>query len=138
MISPFRIPWTDKAPLRVVRHCLGGRSIAEHRHDFIEVFWCESGSAIHRINGSEVPLGPGDVVCIRADDVHGYRQCLGFTMVNVSFPAAPVAELARRTGGRWPWQDGPMPPMRNLGPPAMERLAAWTADLAQPGAGAGE
>lgn len=140
MTSIGRIPWAterpEHAPMRVVRHCMGSHGMGLHRHEFVEVFWCESGSAVHLVNGTESPVGPGDVVCIRADDAHGYRQCDGFTMVNVSFMAAPVADLARRAGTGWPWQDGPLPLQRNLAPPARERLAAWTSELAQPGTSA--
>jgi AraC-like DNA-binding protein len=134
-----RITWSSespgRAPARVVRHRLGDRGMGFHRHEFIEVFWCESGSAVHQVNGAELPIGPGDVVCMRADDEHGYARCRGFTMVNISFMAAPIAPLASRAAEGWPWQPGPLPLMRNLGPAAMERLAAWTGDLAQPGAG---
>lgn len=139
MTSAYRITWLsefpNQAPLRILRHCLGSRGMGRHCHEFAEVFWCESGSAVHQVNGAELSLGPGDVVGMRADDIHGYRQCAGFTMVNVSFMVAPVQALADRAGMRWPWQAGPLPLMRNFGPAAMERLAAWTTDLAQPGAG---
>lgn len=139
MTSVRCIPWATErlgdAPSRVVRHRLGSGGMGLHRHEFIEAFWCEAGTATHVVNGRASRLAPGDLVCVRGDDQHGYADCDGFVMVNVSFMPGPVADLAARTGAGWPWRPGPMPSQRRLGAAAMARLAAWTDDLAQPGSG---
>jgi len=69
-----------------------------HTHDFPEVFWIESGRAIHEINGVGKKLSSGDVVFIRPADRHQLltADSEGFEMVNVAFPVAVLTDLHRR------------------------------------------
>lgn len=120
-------------PVHVARHALprpGG--IAPHRHSFGEVFWCESGSGVHRVGGAEQRIAPGDLVCLRPDDVHGL-DAIGndFTFLNVSFPWPAAQALAAHAGETWPWNRPPQ--AHRLAAPVLLRLAAWADDLAGPG-----
>lgn len=66
-----------------------------HDSDFYEIFWVESGSGLHWINGAAHPLEVGTVAFVRPDDLHSvYASAhapVGF--VNVAFPSAKLAEL---------------------------------------------
>ncbi len=115
--------------MRPLPHCFG-----PHRHEFAEVFWIESGSGMHLINGERLPLAPGDVVFIRPDDVHGGHGIGrdGMTMVNVSFLPESMAPLIERFADEWPWRSGPMPMHTRLSSRRMERLHAWATELSSP------
>nr|MBA3710432.1 AraC family ligand binding domain-containing protein [Planctomycetota bacterium] len=70
---PPRMSWRSETPdlstqLLVVRHAFkAGHGFAPHTHEFAEVFWCESGSGLHHINGQTIPLEAGDVVFMRPE-----------------------------------------------------------------------
>ncbi len=138
-----RMSWQDemiagnlKAPMRVVRHMLRpGLGFSAHTHEFAEVFWCETGTGIHTVNGQQVALEAGDVVFVRPTDVHAGHATArtGLTFVNVSFPTEPMRTLAERYDpGLWPWRDGPLPLQVRLSPRRMERLHVWASELASP------
>jgi len=122
--------------LRVVRHILkAGSGFSSHRHEFAEVFWCETGTGMHVVNGQQFPIEAGDVVFVRPTDVHsGYSTSrTGLTFVNVSFPLEPMLALSKRYDPtQWPWHDGPVPLQVRLSPRRMERLHAWAGDLSAP------
>lgn len=102
-----------------------------HCHEYAEVFWCESGSAIHHVNDHDILLQAGDVVCIRPDDIHAATpKPEGFTIINLTFQLDSVVGLAQRHADIWPWRAGPLPLHVHVSPRRMERLHAWTADLA--------
>ncbi len=69
-----------------------------HTHDFPEIFWIESGQALHEINGVGEKLFPGDIVFVRPSDCHQLLAAdpKGFQMVNIAFPAAVLIDLKRR------------------------------------------
>lgn len=121
----------------IVRHAMANRSPGVmHQHDFAELFWIETGSGIHHVNGETLPVAAGDLVCIRPDDAHGFSSgssSPGMTLVNVAFRLEDVTALAGQCAGDWPWAPGPLPLHIRLPPRAMERLHAWTEELASPG-----
>ena len=129
-ISIPRYPWNRDGRygfLEIARH-LGWSA---HCHEYAEVFWCVGGSAVHHVNGQDVVISAGDVVCIRPDDIHAASaDSPAFTIINLTFLPGSVAELARRHLGAWPWRDGPLPLQTHLSPRRMERLHAWSAELA--------
>lgn len=133
--SWHRITWDHESQqggaVQVVRHRLApGGGWSEHDHDYAEVFWVESGGGIHRVDGVDYDLRAGDVWCLRPEHVHTSRAGrLGLTVVNVSFPPAAVADLARRYRAVWPWRRG-ADPRSHLPPPRMERLHGWAHELA--------
>ncbi len=53
------------------RRLMGPVAYPLHDHrDYGEIFWCDSGSCLHLINGEEVPMSKGDLVFIRPWDQH--------------------------------------------------------------------
>ncbi|HEV8248092.1 MAG TPA: cupin domain-containing protein, partial [Polyangiaceae bacterium] len=105
-----RLTWQDErvpgAPFRIARHVFRpGATLVEHSHEFCEVFWCESGTGLHRVNGSVKPLNAGDVWFMRARDVHAAEGSAphGVSFVNVSFQAGELTQLQRLVPRReWP------------------------------------
>lgn len=75
----------------------GNRSSA-HRHDFAEVFWVRQGVGQHIVNGQPQTVRTGDLVMIRPiRDGHKFlSQSPDFTIANVSFPTAMLADIKRR------------------------------------------
>lgn len=60
---------------------------SEHDHDFYEVFWVDSGSGMHWINGGKQPLLPGMLALIRDSDSHALTaETEDFRLVNIAFP----------------------------------------------------
>ena len=132
--------WADEEPgrgcLHIARHRLTrGSSYMVHTHDFAEVMWVESGDVVQQRNDRQEVLQAGDVLCVRPTDVHGLSGggSHGGVIVNVSFNAEAVRELAARCGARWPWRDDREPAIHHLAPAARERLHAWAQELASPG-----
>jgi AraC family cel operon transcriptional repressor len=73
-----------------------------HFHDFAEVFWVESGSGWHTLNGQRSLLAAGALVFIRPQDRHAFETERGggaFTIANFAVPAAAAATFRQR------WQD---------------------------------
>jgi AraC family cel operon transcriptional repressor len=140
---PGRMTWHDEmiagsisSPLRVVRHVLkAGLGFNTHTHEFAEVFWCETGTGMHVVNGHQSPLEAGDVVFVRPDDVHSGHATsrAGLTFVNVSFQPDPMRALAARyPADQWPWRAGELPLQVKLSPRRMERLHTWAQELSAP------
>ena len=77
---------------------LPGRPVRLHTHDFPEVFWVEAGRGLHRINGEEKRLDPGDLVFVRPSDRHvlAAADAAGFLLVNLAFPAPVLRGLLAR------------------------------------------
>lgn len=68
-----------------------------HRHDFAEIFWVESGSGTHLVNGRKVMLEPGHLVMIRPDDQHTFAAARGgVTLMNLAFPLDTLHHLRNR------------------------------------------
>lgn len=88
--------------------------VEEHTHDFVEVFWVYRGCARHSINGETVELKAGDVVFIRAADVHSIEipSSAPAGLVNIAFSRGHLRDLQRRYPDRrqsWPWTGGRLP-----------------------------
>jgi len=119
----------------VARHGLKPHTIiGTHRHEFEECFWVEKGDGWHVTSAGEIPLQPGDALCIRATDEHGLRAgAKGLGVVNISFPCSFSKRLAACSSVPWPWKSGGTPRHQALPQAAIVRLNAWTAELIQPG-----
>ncbi|WP_404423385.1 helix-turn-helix domain-containing protein [Nibricoccus sp. IMCC34717] len=65
-----------------------GQRTQLHTHDFCEVFLVEEGRGQHLWNGRELPLQPGSVALIRAEDAHAYQAERGSTLafINLAVP----------------------------------------------------
>jgi AraC family cel operon transcriptional repressor len=68
-----------------------------HRHDFAEIFWVESGSGTHLVNGCKIMLEPGHLVMIRPDDQHTFTSAKGgITLMNLAFSLHTLQHLRNR------------------------------------------
>ncbi len=70
-----------------------------HDHDFHELFWVEDSEGIHWINGRQVPLRSGDLILIRAPDVHSYtvkKEGAALRFVNFAFHARVWTHIRKR------------------------------------------
>lgn len=106
-----------------------------HTHDFVEVFWLEAGRGEHQINGEREPIDVGDVVFIRAADVHAFRAVdrAGLTLTNIAFACDALSWLRRRHfrgDTAWPWRKGAMPLVYKLGAAKVNELATLADRLA--------
>lgn len=115
-----------------------GNAVGVHTHDFAELFWIESGRGTHLINGQRQPLQRGDMVLIRPEDAHGFRDFRGesarddkYVMVNVAFAEETLSFLRERyfADQPWPWQGAELPAHYVLSHDAQARLNEWAASL---------
>lgn len=88
--------------------------MALHDHQFYEVFWIDSGSCLHLINGTRSRLSEGDVCFIRPPDCHAFQNDMEppCRMVNVAFAPETARHMAERYddfAGRFFWSSGQMP-----------------------------
>lgn len=70
-----------------------------HNHDFHELFWVEESEGVHLINGRFIPLQSGDLVLIRAPDVHSFftgKPDGRLRVVNFAFHAQVWTYLRQR------------------------------------------
>jgi quercetin dioxygenase-like cupin family protein len=68
-----------------------------HRHDFAEIFWVESGSGTHLVNGCKIMLEPGHLVMVRPNDQHTFNAVRGgVTLMNLAFPLETLHHLRDR------------------------------------------
>lgn len=73
-------------PNHLHEHISGIDSLSFHTHDYVELFWVESGYGIHHINGEKVHLKPYDIVMIRSNDLHTFSSRGGnLIIVNIAF-----------------------------------------------------
>jgi AraC family cel operon transcriptional repressor len=108
-----------------------------HDHDFVEVFWVESGTVRHDINGRTVNVEPGTAVFISAGDAHRVLGEGEARVCSCAIPQATEASLRERYGGEvdpWPWGDGPLPTALALPQDALSALAYEAETLAARGA----
>ncbi len=73
-------------------------TLSAHTHDFAEIFWVNEGRGWHLINGRRERLRPGDLWCIRPEDVHQLlpvgAELLAIT--NIAFPAEALEWMGKR------------------------------------------
>lgn len=53
-----------------------GRGPRAHRHPYDEVQFVRAGRALYNVNGEEFEAGPGDILVIKAGEVHSFK-CIG-------------------------------------------------------------
>jgi AraC family cel operon transcriptional repressor len=94
-----------------------------HRHDFAEIFWIESGSALVDYPEHSSVHGEGTVAVVLPEDVHGFRTDRGrpFVLTNTAFPY----QFLKRIGDTYPEyvSGGPDARRFTLGPDHLRRLA---------------
>jgi len=107
-----------------------------HDHEgFVEICWAEEGSGWHSLNGARRPLQAGDLLCVRAEDLHGLEAERGgtLTIVNVAFPVETLAFLRARyfeRETRWFWSAERHPATHCMKPAALRRLRQAAGELA--------
>lgn len=75
----------------------GARTMRHTHAGFAEMFWVESGKAMHEVNGVEHPVRPGDLVFVDTGDVHRFRAASAdFCFVNLAVPNEIVDEVVAR------------------------------------------
>ena len=55
---------------------LPGPRPGPHRHPYDEVQFIRSGRGLYQVNGQEFEAGAGDILVIKAGEIHGFR-CIG-------------------------------------------------------------
>jgi quercetin dioxygenase-like cupin family protein len=55
---------------------LPGRGPGPHRHPYDEVQFVQSGRGLWTVDGVEFEAGAGDILVVKAGEVHGFR-CIG-------------------------------------------------------------
>ena len=55
-----------------------GRGPGPHRHPYDEVQFIREGRALYNVNGEEFEAGAGDILVIKAGEIHSFR-CIGDT-----------------------------------------------------------
>lgn len=115
MSATYAIRWdrvaVPGAAYHLARHGRFPRTSPIHTHDFAELFWVDAGSATHQVDGRLFPVRTGDLVLVRPEDVHGFRQpSATFTITNLAFPRRVLDEVRDRyyADGGFPW-DAPSP-----------------------------
>lgn len=98
-----QIAWADVAvppeEFHVARNSFAGATcLSLHGHDFAEMFLVEEGSGVHEINGTDLPLSAGDLVCVSPGDVHGIRarRGRGLSITNLALSGNRMRELRAR------------------------------------------
>ena len=57
-------------------HGLPGRGPGPHRHPYDEVQFVQSGRGLWTVNGEQFEAGAGDILVIKAGEIHSFR-CVG-------------------------------------------------------------
>ena len=57
-------------------HGLSGSGPGPHRHPYDEVQFVQAGRGLWTVNGEEFEAGAGDILVIKAGEVHSFR-CIG-------------------------------------------------------------
>ena len=55
---------------------LPGRGPGPHRHPYDEVQFIRAGRGLYQVNGQEFEAGAGDILVIKAGEIHSFR-CIG-------------------------------------------------------------
>lgn len=66
-----------------------GSGPVPHRHPYDEVQFVRSGRGIWKVNGEEFEAGAGDILVIKAGEVHSFRQVGDEPLVQVDVHLSP-------------------------------------------------
>jgi len=71
-------------------NALPGKGPAPHRHPYDEVQFIREGRGLYTVNGKEFEAGAGDILVIKAGEVHAFK-CIGdANLVQVDVHLSPV------------------------------------------------
>ncbi len=60
--------------INIRKHTVSSATTKPHSHDFMEIFIVISGNVFHIVNNKKIFLDEGNLILIRPDDAHSYRQ----------------------------------------------------------------
>lgn len=83
-----------------VVHAPPGKRVGLHVHPYDEVVFVIEGRARWAIDGRLVEAGPGDVLVVKAGEVHGFETVGADTLVQIDVHANPTFE---QTAVDVPW-----------------------------------
>lgn len=66
-----------------------GRGPGPHRHPYDEVQFVREGRGAYIVNGQEFEVGPGDILVIKAGEIHGFRAIGDTPLVQVDVHLSP-------------------------------------------------
>jgi quercetin dioxygenase-like cupin family protein len=71
-------------------NALPGKGPGLHRHPYDEVQFIREGRGLYTVNGKEFEAGAGDILVVKAGEVHAFK-CIGDTnLVQVDVHLSPV------------------------------------------------
>lgn len=70
-------------------NALPGRGPGPHRHPYDEVQFIREGRGIYTVNGEEFEAVAGDILVIKAGEVHGFRAVGDMPLVQVDIHLGP-------------------------------------------------
>lgn len=75
-----------------------------HWHEYYEVFLMLDGTAVHKVNGANIPLSKGSLVFIRPSDCHDYAVEAGNTcsFLNLTYSMSTVESVLSFLGEGFP------------------------------------
>jgi len=94
----------------IARHGRSVEASPAHTHDFAELFWIDSGEAVHHLGHNRHRVQTGDVVLVAPNDTHRLRQpSHDFEMMNLALSQHEYAHLRDRyfEAGGFPWDAVP-------------------------------
>ena len=104
-----------------------------HCHEYYEIFLTVAGKAIHYVNGSTYDVTPNQLIFIRKDDIHDYKNYDGaFEFVNLAFSENTMKMLFDFLGEGFPSEkllECSMPPKVQLSESEGKRLYLKMAEL---------
>ena len=70
-------------------HALPGRGPGPHRHPYDEVQFVREGRGLWVVDGREFEAGAGDILVIKAGEVHGFRAIGDVPLVQLDVHLSP-------------------------------------------------
>ena len=89
--------------INIRKHTVTSATTEPHSHDFMEMFIIISGNVFHIVKNDKIFLEEGDLVLVRPDDIHCYRQnresdC---ELINFAFPMETFSAAENFISGQY-------------------------------------
>ena len=66
-----------------------GRGPVPHRHPYDKVAFVQSGRVLWTVNGEEFEAGPGDILVVKAGEIHSFRAVGDAPLVQIDVHLGP-------------------------------------------------